>query len=99
MKIFQELLSMIIVITVIYTFVSCGVDRSYETYEFSNQSITLTQSNHPHGYEQSSCFHCHVESNIHQVDQLQTGLLDLARQLTQTSGTTSCSGCHGTNGI
>ena len=78
----------------------CGTGTTEENYGMSTLAdIQLTQINHPHGYQQISCFNCHVMSNIHQVDRVGSGNLPVVRALVQDGGLTTCSGCHGTNGV
>ena len=82
------------------TFVSCGQGPSGENYSNikSLPDIVLTVSNHPHGYQQTQCFYCHVKQNIHQVDTLGSGELPTAIALTNQLGIAACQACHGTNG-
>ena len=69
-------------------FVSCGQGPSGENYSNikSLPDIVLTISNHPHGYQQTQCFYCHVKQNIHQTDTLGSGELPTAIALTNSSG-------------
>ncbi len=77
----------------------CGVDRQYEDYALrSDDDLTLTQNNHPHGFGQNECFYCHVKANIHQVDRIKSPLFGLAKDLVEANGIDSCATCHGTNG-
>ena len=79
---------------------SCGQDPLHEHYPiYDVADLQLTEANHPHGYGQSDCFFCHIPVNIHSDDTLGTGNIELARQLTQSQGTRSCSTCHGNNGV
>lgn len=79
---------------------SCGQVRQYENYGVQSVAdLTLTSSNHPHGYGRSQCFLCHVPANLHQVDRLGHPSFDLARDLVAQSGVGSCAGCHGSNGV
>lgn len=78
----------------------CGDNNRYEDYHFQSAGdIVLTEQNHPHGYGKSECFYCHVKVNIHQKDRLGNSAVGLARQLVEQSGISSCSGCHGKNGL
>ena len=80
----------------------CGGDpeKQYENYNLQNSSsLTLTALNHPHGYEKSSCFACHLEQNIHQVDRIGDPSFQFARTLVEQNGLSSCAGCHGKNGV
>ena len=81
-------------------FASCGQGPSGENYSNikSLQDIVLTTSNHPHGYQQTQCFYCHVKQNIHQTDTLGSGELPTAIALTNSLGISACKACHGTNG-
>ena len=79
---------------------SCGVSDRSEDYQLSSVAdLTLTQTNHPHGFARSECFNCHVKVNIHRVNRLNASSFDLASDLVEQSGLKSCSGCHGTNGV
>ena len=78
----------------------CGISQPNEDYHLkSSADLSLGRSNHPHGYGQSQCFACHVKANIHLVDKLNTGLIETAKQLVNQSGLSSCSTCHGQNGV
>jgi len=82
---------------------ACGNDRQYEFYDTlygaNDAGLTLTQSNHAHGWKQSRCFMCHVKANIHQVDRIGSPVFDLAKELVEQQGIQSCSTCHGENGL
>lgn len=80
--------------------VSCAENRDRESYPINSiADLTLTATNHPHGYGKSQCFICHVQVNIHYDDSLGTGLIPTAQELTRTQGLQSCSTCHGNNGV
>jgi hypothetical protein len=78
--------------------ISCGNDRQVEKYDLSG-GITLTEDNHDYGYGENECFSCHVRGNIHIDNQTGSSLITLARDLTTSDGLSSCSTCHGTNGL
>ncbi len=75
-------------------------NRQTEDYNLKTSGdLTLKESNHPHGYGQSSCFVCHSPSNIHNIDRLGDPSFSLAKGLVEERGLASCSGCHGRNGV
>lgn len=81
--------------------VGCGEQkRQYEQYNINSvQDLTLTSSNHPHGFGESQCFVCHNPSNLHRVNRIKAPNFDLANPLVKQSGIASCRGCHGSNGV
>lgn len=90
----------------IFAFVCLSVmgcaDQSRQTEDYnikSSSDLTLSEQNHPHGYRQSNCFVCHNPNNIHNVDRLGDSSFSLAKGLVAAHGITSCSGCHGKNGV
>ena len=84
----------------VLTFVSCGQGSNGENYSNikSIPDIVLTTGNHPHGFQQTQCFYCHVKQNIHQVDRIGSGELPTAIALTDSLGISACKACHGANG-
>ena len=75
-------------------------DRQYEDYELQSPAdLTLSPTNHPHGYARRECYTCHLPHNIHQRDTLGDPLFDSARDLVDQFGLKSCAGCHGGNGV
>lgn len=79
---------------------SCAVDTQSENYDFSDSApLTLTAINHPHGYQKSSCFSCHLPQNIHQVNRLNEPSFPYAQPTVEQNGLSSCIGCHGANGV
>lgn len=82
---------------------SCGNDRQTEFYDtlygVNDSGLTLTAQNHSHGWKQTNCFMCHVKTNIHQVNKINSPVFDLAKELVEQQGTASCSTCHGENGL
>ena len=79
---------------------SCDQDPQYEEYEIPNQvELSLTQINHPHGWQQEECFSCHVKASIHNDDTLNTGIIEEARRSVDTYGISGCYQCHGYNGV
>lgn len=79
---------------------ACGQSDSTENYGITQASqLTLTAQNHPHGFGQTECFNCHVETNIHQIDHVGSNQTALARQMVQQSGISICYACHGQNGV
>ncbi|MBK9294991.1 MAG: hypothetical protein IPM57_11230 [Oligoflexia bacterium] len=84
----------------IFLIAACGVERQYEDYRLQTTGdLILNQTNHKHGYGKGQCFMCHNVSNIHKVNTINAPNFDLAIPLVQQSGLSSCSGCHGTNGV
>lgn len=84
----------------IFVLNSCAAERQTENYTFAGSNpLTLTSSNHPHGFEKSSCFQCHLPQNIHQVDHLKDPSFSMANSYVEQKGLSSCSGCHGNNGV
>ncbi len=80
--------------------VGCAVDRQTENYDFeANSPLNLRVSNHPHGYGKATCFNCHLQQNIHEVDRLHDSSFSFAKPLVEANGLKSCSGCHGSNGV
>lgn len=78
----------------------CAAERQTEKYDYENVNpLTLTINNHPHGFGKESCFNCHLPQNIHQVNRLNDPSFSLAPVYVREKGITSCSGCHGTNGV
>lgn len=79
---------------------ACQVERQYENDNMlSTADLTLTASNHPHGYTRKECFMCHLPQNIHQVDRLGAPSFPSARPLVEQHGITICAACHGSNGV
>jgi hypothetical protein len=78
--------------------VGCA-DRQYENYNMTAADITLSSNNHPHGYNRSDCFLCHLPMNIHQVDRLGAPSFPFAKGAVERNGLNSCRGCHGSNGV
>lgn len=79
---------------------ACGQSDSTENYGITQASqLTLSAQNHPHGFGQTECFSCHVETNIHQIDRVGSNQTALARQMVQQSGISICYACHGRNGV
>ena len=79
---------------------ACSVSEQSENYDFDSISpLILTQSNHPHGYQKTSCYSCHTPQNIHRVNRLGDPSFDFADPLVQQNGLNSCVGCHGNNGV
>jgi hypothetical protein len=76
--------------------VGCA-DRQYENYQTT--SITLSAENHPHGYNRTDCFVCHLPMNIHQVDRMGHASFPFAKGAVERNGLNSCRGCHGSNGV
>ena len=90
-------LSLLIFITLLF---SCDQDPQYEDYLIPNQTeLSLTEVNHPHGWQQTECFSCHVTASIHVDDTLNTGIIDEARRSVETYGISGCYQCHGYNGV
>jgi len=78
----------------------CGQDHQNEDYQIKDTTgVTLTESNHPHGYKKSECLSCHVPANIHQEDRINSNSVGLARSLVEKYGAQYCWTCHGTNGL
>lgn len=90
-----------VMILFLFAMTSCGSNRrDFEEYQITSTSdIVLNRENHPHGYGQRECFQCHVIDNIHRDNQSGASTLELARELTRTQGISSCSTCHGSNGL
>ncbi len=79
---------------------SCGDSKQNDDYGITNTNeLTLTEVNHPHGYQRAECFTCHLPANIHQEDRVGSFLVETARNLTATTGTEKCYACHGNNGL
>ena len=78
-------------------YVGCDASREYEYYRDTN--LTLTETNHPHGFKETQCFYCHVKENIHQVDRYGNSLFGSAKDMVEGEGLASCSVCHGNNGV
>ncbi len=77
----------------------CAEKRQYEEYKIKSKGdLILTKDNHPHGFRQADCFYCHNQQNIHQDDTLNTGLIELAREISTEGSTSKCYSCHGDNG-
>ncbi|MCC6276656.1 MAG: hypothetical protein IT289_01930 [Oligoflexia bacterium] len=88
------------VVLLFLTATGCQVSRQTEDYKLRTISdITLTPTNHQHGYARRECFLCHNPANIHLNNRLNSPLFDLAKPLVDQSGETSCAGCHGSNGV
>lgn len=84
----------------IFVLNSCAAERQTESYPFTDPNpLILTSTNHPHGYEKASCFQCHLPQNIHQEDRLKDPSFPMANSYVEQKGLSSCSGCHGTNGV
>lgn len=82
------------------TLLSCAVSRQGDDYQMTGVvDLSLTESNHRHGYGYSDCFACHLPQNIHTVDRIHAPSFSLATPLVQSQGLNSCSGCHGQNGV
>jgi hypothetical protein len=83
----------------------CAVDNDIAGEDYGDiadtaSGTTLTQENHPVGWQKSTCFDCHSTENIHQTDRTGTGLnLEAIRELTMQQGLDSCPACHGDNGV
>jgi hypothetical protein len=79
---------------------TCGLVRQSENYYVATiADLTLSATNHPHGWGKSNCLVCHNPSNLHQVNRLGAASFSLAQSLVTASGNAACSGCHGTNGV
>lgn len=92
------MLQMLTLMTV-FILSACSVEKQYDNYSMTSADLTLTAVNHPHGYQRSVCFSCHLPQNIHQVDRLGAPGFPYARALVEQNGMNSCSGCHGYNGV
>lgn len=85
---------------IVFTLMGCESQEQFENYNFDqNSPLQLTATNHPHGFQKTSCFSCHLPQNIHQVDRLGDPSFAFAKTLVEQKGLLSCSGCHGTNGV
>lgn len=92
----MKTIGLLIILTV---FNACDIDRQYEDYALTKEGdLTLAAQNHPHGFGQTQCFHCHVKANIHQVNRINSPVFDIAKDLVEDRGLNSCSVCHGDNG-
>jgi hypothetical protein len=79
---------------------ACAAEKKSEYYGATTSSdLLLSASNHPHGWTRSSCFGCHVESNIHQINRMNHPSFGSAKHLVDAYGVASCRGCHGSNGV
>ena len=65
--------------------------------------LIVLEEEHPTGWGRSGCFGCHNVNNMHQVNR--TGLSDEQadlpgiRAIIENQGESSCSLCHGDNGV
>lgn len=85
---------------IVFINLNCAAERQTENYPFTGTNpLTLTAENHPHGYSKSSCFQCHLPQNIHQIDHLKDPSFSMANSYVEQKGLSSCSGCHGSNGV
>jgi hypothetical protein len=86
----------------------CGSDsrpmsENYGNLLSSPAGLVLVQEEHPSGWTRPDCFACHDVNNIHQVNRtgLPNDVADLAgvRTIVNNQGLSSCSLCHGDNGV
>jgi hypothetical protein len=88
--------------------IGCGSGSSPQSENYGNLlaspgGLVVLEEEHPTGWMRPDCFGCHDVNNIHQVNR--TGLTDEQadlpgiRAIIQNQGESSCSQCHGTNGV
>ncbi|MEK6705004.1 MAG: hypothetical protein AABZ06_04390 [Bdellovibrionota bacterium] len=79
----------------------CAPSKQVESYDNlkSDADLILTESSHQHGWKKSDCFFCHIKSNIHQENKINSSLFDIAGAVVESSGIQGCNGCHGRNGL
>lgn len=86
----------------------CGSDAAPQSEDYGNllaspAGLVVLEQEHPSGWTRPDCFGCHNVNNIHQVNR--TGLpddeVDLpnVRAIVRNDGETSCTMCHGSNGV
>lgn len=88
--------------------VGCGDGADPQSENYGNLlaspgGLVVLEEEHPTGWGRSDCFGCHNVNNMHQVNR--TGLpdedVDLPgiRAIIRSGGETSCTMCHGDNGV
>ena len=86
----------------------CGSDSGRESEDYGNLlaspgGLVVLEEEHPTGFMRPDCFSCHNTDNMHQVNRtdLPDEEVDLPgiRAIIASSGESSCTMCHGTNGV
>ena len=84
----------------------CGSDAPVTSEDYGNllnspAGLVLVESEHPTGWTRPDCFACHEIRNIHTVNRTGVEELDLAqvRAIVRNQGESSCTQCHGSNGV
>jgi hypothetical protein len=87
---------------------ACGDDAGRESENYGNLlaspgGLVVLEEEHPTGFMRPDCFSCHKADNMHQVNRtdLPDEEVDLPgiRAIIESGGESSCSMCHGTNGV
>ena len=87
---------------------ACGSDAAPQSENYGNilaspGGLVVLEEEHPTGWMRSDCFGCHNVNNMHQVNR--TGLSDEQadlpgiRAIIENQGESSCTLCHGDNGV
>ena len=87
---------------------ACGSGAAPQSEDYGNllaspAGLVLLEEEHPTGWTRPDCFGCHNVNNIHQVNR--TGLSDDTvdlpgvRAIVESGGESSCTMCHGDNGV
>lgn len=94
------MIKLLLFVGMLFGISACGVSSQSENYEMTGPSpLTLTVQNHTHGFTKQNCFACHIPHNLHQVDHLGDPSFPYAQLYVERQGLSSCSGCHGQNGV
>lgn len=64
----------------------------------SPDGLGLTEAEHPEGWGDAECWHCHAEASIHRLGCTPGVDLQAVQQEVREQGLTSCATCHGGNG-
>lgn len=99
-------ISWIITLLLSFNFLGCGSFEESEGEDYGNilntaQGLVLTEGEHAIGWREPNCFICHQADNIHRLNRTGLNSVDV-KEIQQTvldEGLTSCSRCHGTNGV
>ena len=84
---------------------SATTSEDYGDLMASPSGLTLVESEHVYGWGKSDCTLCHHLNNIHLNQSAsgynESGLVYMpdVRDIVSSDGISSCSTCHGTNGV
>ncbi len=93
-----------LIVGLVLLFSACEGERGSEFYGdllSSPLGLTLAQSEHETGWGRSDCYSCHATENFHipRPERRDTYDMEAIQQQVEEEGLSSCSSCHGNNGV